>query len=521
MALIPDQLRQLAGTRPDEVGFTVAGAGDLTLGGWHTESSRFARGLVDLGVAPGDRVALLLTPTDGLRFVVAYTATHKAGGVAVPVGVRQTPPEIGAILAHCEPSVAVISAELYAALAPELARCASLRAVVLAGEAAAGPEPQQQPSADGPQPQPVAPRTLGWADVLAGDGSDIQVPRDPENLAEILYTSGTTGRPKGVAIRHSNSALFLYVEPAWSGKPWLHASPMSTFAGLTFVYQPMRMGLRTLYEPTFDTGEWLHLVATERPFATFVVPSMIELLLADPRLAETDLSSLQLITTGSAPIAPTTLTRFTELVPQATVHNTYSMTEAGTAYFLLPHGETARRPGSVGKPLPPAQVRVVDDEEQGKPHGEVGNILVKPAGRLREYYRDPEASARMFGADGWLRTGDLGRLDEDGYLYVVGRTKDVIIRGGNNVHAADVEAVLYEHPAVREAAVVGVPHPVLGEDIAAYVVLGAPAGDDQLVAHCRARLADYKVPRSFHLRDELPRTTTGKVLKRELDSREG
>ncbi len=514
MTLIPDQLRRLAGTHPDEVAFTVAGPGEgeLTLGGWHTSSSRFARGLVELGVAPGDRVALVLTPADGLRFVVAYAATHKAGGVAVPVNVRQSPAEIGGILRHGEPTVAVVSATLYDGLAAELAGCASLRSVVVAAKAGDDAAAAHDAGAGtAAYRHPIA-----WDDVPAGDDSDLQVARDPDDLADILYTSGTTGRPKGVAIRHSNSALFLLADPAWSGKPWLHASPMSTFAGITFVYQPMRMGLRTLYESAFDTGEWLRLVERERPFATFVVPSMIELLLADPRLYETDLSSLQLVTTGSAPIAPSTLAAFTELFDRATVNNTYSMTEAGTAYFLLPHGEFARHPGSVGKPLPPAEVRVVDDSGAGRSSGDVGDILVKPAGRLREYYRDPEASAEMFGADGWLRTGDLGRFDEDGYLYVVGRRKDVIIRGGNNVHAADVEAVLYEHPAVREAAVVGVAHPVLGEDVVAHVVLSSPVGEEELAEHCRARLADYKVPRSFRVRDDLPRNATGKVVKREL-----
>lgn len=499
MTLIPDQLRRLAGRHPQEVAFTVAGpgAGELTLGEWNSASARFGRGLVARGVAPGDRVALLLAPADALRFVVAYAATHKAGAVAVPVNVRQSAAEVGAILRHCEPSAVVVGAALHERLAAELAACPSVRTVVVAGDGeAAG--------------------ALAWDAVPLGDDTDLQVPREEDDLAEILYTSGTTGRPKGVAIRHGNSALTLLADPAWSGRPWLHASPLFTFAGLTFVYQPMRMGLRTLYQSRFDTAEWLRLVEAERPCGAFLVPSMVQLLLGEKALATADLSSLQLVSVGSAPVAPATLEAFAARLPGATVANSYSMTEAGTAYFVMPAGEGERHPGAVGRPLPPAQVRVVDRAGQDCRAGEVGDILLKAAGRPRAYYRDPEATAGVFGADGWLRTGDLGRVDEDGYLYVVGRDKDVIIRGGYNVYATDVEATLYEHPRVREAAVVGVSHPVLGEDVAAFVVAAPETTADELAAHCRSRLADYKVPRRFVFCAQLPRNATGKVLKRQL-----
>jgi acyl-CoA synthetase (AMP-forming)/AMP-acid ligase II len=349
----------------------------------------------------------------------------------------------------------------------------------------------------------------------------VQVPRESDDLAEILYTSGTTSTPKGVAIRHSNSALVVLSDPEWTGKSWLHASPMFTMAGLTFVYQSMRMGMRTLYLPRFDAGEWLRLVQAERPAATFLVPAMVELLMAHPDLGSTDLSSLEIVSVGSAPIAAATMLRLEELVPDALVTNSYSMTEAGTAYFVMPKGELRSRPGSVGKPLPPAEVRIVDDDEAEVDVGQVGNIEIKPAGRMREYYRNPEASAEVFTPAGWLRTGDLGKFDEDGYLYIVGRAKEVIIRGGFNVYATDVESVLYEHPAIREAAVVGVPHQVLGEDIAAFVVAVGDVTVDELTAHCAARLADYKVPRQIHIVGELPRNATGKVLKRDLLARLG
>ncbi|HTR70553.1 MAG TPA: fatty acid--CoA ligase family protein, partial [Mycobacteriales bacterium] len=382
--------------------------------------------------------------------------------------VRLSPAEVATVLAHCEPRVVVASHEL--------------------------------------------------DNLLADDDSDLQVPRNEDDLAEILYTSGTTSTPKGVAIRHSNSALFLRNNPDWTGRAWLHASPMFTFAGLTFVYTPMRMGLRTLYLPRFTVADWLRLLADEAPTNCFLVPSMVELLVADPASSTADWSSVEMISVGSAPIAPTTLARLQDLVPDAQVTNAYSMTEAGTAYFFMAKGQQREHPGSVGRVIPPAEVRIVDDDGAELSAGEIGNVEVKPAGRMREYYRAPEATREVFHPDGWLRTGDLGWLDAAGYLSISGRAKDVIIRGGLNIHAADVEAVLYEHSAVREAAVVGAPHPVLGEEVVAFVVLraGATASADELIAHCAGRLANYAVPRRVHRVDDLPRNATGKVMKRDL-----
>jgi acyl-CoA synthetase (AMP-forming)/AMP-acid ligase II len=500
VTLIPDQLRNTAARYPDEIGFTVAGVGDLTLGAWHTESSRFARGLVHLGVRAGDRVALVTAPEDALRFVVAYAAIHKAGAVAVPVNIRMSPSEVAGVLRHCEPAAVVVSPELRHLLG---------QAVDVTGPGGA----RLVSTAKDDDPS-----YLPWDEVLTGDDSDLQVPRDTDDLAEILYTSGTTGLPKGVAIRHSNSALVLLTDQVWTGKVWLHASPMFTMAGLTFVYQPMRMGMRTLYLPRFSSGGWIELADEFRPCGCFLVPSMVELLLADDRFQSTDLGSLDIVSVGAAPIAPSTLLRLEERVPDALVTNSYSMTEAGTAYFVMPKGELAHHPGSVGLPLPPAKVRVVDDDGNELPTREVGNVHVRPAGRMREYYKAPEASAEVFASDGWLRTGDLGWFDETGYLYIAGRAKDMIIRGGYNIYATDVEAALYEHPAVLEAAVVGVPHQVLGEDIAAFVVLrdGGAASAEELTDFCRERLADYKVPRCITFAEALPRNATGKVLKREL-----
>jgi acyl-CoA synthetase (AMP-forming)/AMP-acid ligase II len=187
----------------------------------------------------------------------------------------------------------------------------------------------------------------------------------------------------------------------------------------------------------------------------------------------------------------------------------------------MPKGEAVRRPGSVGCPAPPARVKIVDADGTELAPGEVGEVRMHMPGRHREYFRDAEATSALWDADGWLHTGDLGRLDDEGYLYIVGRQKDVIIRGGNNIHAADVEHVLLGHPAVLEAAVIGVPHDVLGEDVVAAVVLrpGAEVTADELRSYGTAQLSDYKVPRRWHFVDELPRNPTGKVVKLELRAR--
>jgi acyl-CoA synthetase (AMP-forming)/AMP-acid ligase II len=206
-------------------------------------------------------------------------------------------------------------------------------------------------------------------------------------------------------------------------------------------------------------------------------------------------------------------------MPQASVINSYGLTEAGPAFITMPPEEADERVGSVGKPMPPMEVKVVDPEsDEALPANTVGELLVRLPGKRREYYKDDGATAATWTEDGWLRTGDLASLDDDGFVYISGRIKDMIIRGGNNIYATDVEAVLLEHDDVQEAAVVGVPHRVLGEDVGAFVVCrsGSALDADTLNAFCADRLADYKRPRHIWFVAELPRNATGKVMKHKL-----
>jgi len=503
--LLTDHLRAMAAAFPDKVAYQVTDGGHMTFAEWEAESNRLARALVAMGVNKGDRVSIYLRAEEALRFMVGYSAVHKAGAVAVPTNTRLTDGELERLLGHAEVRVVLTDTEL-SPLAQRLAGALdTLEHVIVA--------PATHDDATTPP--------WKWAVPGPDDAGTFQVEVGGDDLADILYTSGTTGLPKGVAIRHRNVALIPGApNPSYSGQCWLHASPLFTFAGIGFIYNPMQLGLFGVYQPKFDAGRWLEVVDELRPQFVFLVPSMAQLIVSHPRFAEAELSSISICAIGSAPLAPATLRALQERMPEASVSNSYGMTEAGPAFCSMPKGESLKRIGSVGQPVPPLEVRIVDEDGHDLSTGEVGEAILRMKGREREYYRNDEATAGTW-KDGWLYSGDLARVDDDGYLYIVGRKKDVIIRGGNNIHAVDVEAVLLEHPHVVEAAVVGVPHQVLGEDVAAVVVLtpGASTTTDELRQHCAGALADYKVPRRIELVDELPRNATGKVLKAQLQDR--
>ena len=499
--LLPDQLRLMADALPDEVGYLdVASGVALTFGEWERRSNQLARWLLAQGVQKGDRVAIHVPPEEGDRFLLSYSAIHKAGAVAVPTSTRLVSRELGYVLGHAGAVAAISGAATTPVLAAARDDLPELRALVTTG--AAGDD------------------LVAWDDATDPDDSAIQVPVTGDDMADLMYTSGTTGRPKGVVVRHRNVAMVPNGLPHWSGQGWLHASPMFTFAGIASTYNPMKLGMRLLYLPRFDVDRWFDVVEQQRPSATFLVPAMAELLIASPRFEGADLSSITLCPLGSAPVAPGTLATLQAKLPNAMVSNSWGMTEAGPAFCFMPPEEQAKRVGSVGKPMPPTEFRIVDESGAELPAGEIGELTIRNPGREREYFNDPEANAATW-RDGWLHSGDLARLDDDGFLYIVGRMKDVIIRGGNNVHAADVEAVLYEHRAVQEAAVAGVAHDVLGEDVGAWVVPvpGAEVTGEDLQAFCAERLSDYKVPRTWRFLDELPRNATGKVVKHELPGR--
>jgi len=479
-------LAQLAREFPDGVAWrNLADRSDLTLAGWHRQSNRLARGLSDRGLRRGDRVALLIDGDEPLEWLVSYMAIHKAGAVAVPLLSRLGPAELARILRHAGVALALCS-DVHD----------EIRAAV--------------PTAVGTAPA----GTVRWADLFSPDDTDLDQDLAPDDVADVMYTSGTTGEPKGVIVRHGGLSTIDRVPSAWLGLGFLSSSPFATTSGSLLVCGPLRGGLSGWFLPRFQPDRWIATVERDRPVAAFLVPAMVELIVGDPAFEAADLSSLAVVNVGSAPIASATLRRFGAGLPNAEVLCGYGMTEFG-AVTAVPLGDRGRHLGSVGLPLPGVEVRILDADGASLPAGMVGQVAIRGAQGPREYLADPEGTGRTW-VGGWLRSGDLGSVDDDGHLWIVGRAREMIIRGGHNVVPGEVEAALFEHPAVAEAAVAGVPHPVLGEDVAAWVVLRQSASTDELRSFLLERLADYKVPRRITVFGALPRNESGKVLKSEL-----
>jgi acyl-CoA synthetase (AMP-forming)/AMP-acid ligase II len=501
---VPDQLRLLVAEHPEKVAYRLVHPGgereEVTFGQWDADASRLARGLVDRGFAKGDIVGGLFTQADALQQIRAYAGIHKAGGVHVPVNAKFTPGEVAQVLAHAEPRWLVVTPSLAGLVDEILDRVPTVQQVISTGRAFGD--------------------AAAWADVLADDATDIQVDVSEDDMCDILYTSGTTGRPKGVLLRHRTAFSVEPGRPDWNGMGWFHASPMFTTAGLSFVYVPMRLGMTANYMSRFDAATFLDLAESRTIQMCFLVPAFVEMILAEPDIEERDLSGMFMVTVGSAPIAPAALSRLQQLMPQAMISNAFGMTESGSANMALPVGELEKRPGSVGKPTPPVEVRIIGEDGSTLAAGEIGEVCLRNPGQEREYYKDPEATAAMW-RDGWLHTGDLGRLDSSGYLYLLDRSKDLIVSGGSNIYPREVEEVLIAQPGVAAVAVIGVPDRHWGESVHAAVVLEPGAGitAEELIAACESQIASYKKPRTIEFVSELPVSGHGKVLKRELRER--
>ncbi len=485
--VVPDLLRARVEDDPEGVALVVHGGEALDYAGWDRSSDAVARSLKRQGVAKGHRVGLLFDNARWTHYAVAYVGVLKIGAVAVPLAPRFTSAELAGVLALCEASGVVAASDQVATVpsGPWWVRALD-----------------DLPDDEGPPPVPAP-------------GAMVS----PDDLAEILYTSGTTGTPKGVACSHAN-LMFHELPPDASGASptvsFLHAFPVGTNAGQEVLRLPLRRtGRVAVALPVFDPEQLCLAVNEHRVTRLQLVPAMAQVILDSGAHRRHDLTSIERLTLSSAPTPPALLSRLAEAFPEATLCNAYALTESGTARTLLVGSQD--RPGSVGRPVGRTEVAVVDDDDRDLPAGVTGEIWLRhPDAPRREYYRDPEATAGALAPGGWLRTGDLGHLDEEGFLYLDDRKKDIIISGGANISPVEVESVLLDHPAVTDAAVVGVPHPVLGQDVSAAVVLRSPATARQLQAFVRTRLSEHKVPHRVVVVDELPRNASGKVLKREL-----
>ncbi len=466
-------------------------------------ASRFAAGLIGLGVRPGDRLVVLMANCP--EVFITYTAAWRAGAVVTPLIFLVSEDELRHGLTDSGAVGVVTTAEFLPKVRAALDGVDGVRFVVVAGEAAAG--------LAGPVP------VLGFAEVAAAEPGSI-VDRADEDLAALLYTGGTTGRSKGVPLTHAN----LY----WCGSATRAASSAK---GLTSTLMPLPLahayGLlvtcigmhetepgTTILMRWFDPAAWIELAQRHRAQRTTLVPSMIQMLLAQP-LEEADLSALVAVSSGASPLAAETRQEFEARVPGAMIYEGYGCTESAAIVSASPLG--ARRVGSVGLPIPGCEVTIQDDTGRVLRSGQDGEICVRSPGVLSGYWHAPDATAAAL-SDGWLHTGDIGHLDADGYLYVVDRKKDLIIRGGFNVYPRDIEDVLLTHPAVAQAGVVGRPDTRLGEEVVAFASLrpGASASAEELIQHARAHLAATKYPREIKIVPTMPLTSVGKLDRKRL-----
>jgi len=462
-------------------------------------ADRLAGHLHRLGVARGDRVVLYL-PNDR-EFVYALLAVLRLGAVAVPVNVREQRPELAFILAQCGAQGIVFDAALADRLPPPA------DGLPLAVRISTGPAPGAT--------------TL---DELLETRSPVAPSADPreEEAAVILYTSGTTGRPKGAMLTHLNivhSVLhYRTCMRLTAADRSLLAVPASHVTGLVAITLSMfAVGGCVITLREFKARAFLELAARERMTHTLIVPAMYNLCLRDPDFDRFDLEAWRIGGFGGASMPEGTIRALADKLPGLTLLNAYGATETTSPTTIMPMGLQAANLDSVGVVVPCADVRVVDDSGQEVTAGETGEIWIAGPMVVPGYWENPEATEREF-ADGYWKSGDLGSIDTRGFVRVFDRKKDMINRGGYKVYSAEVESVLSLHPAVVESALIAVPDPVLGEKTHAFVVTRDPACDaSRLRAHCAQHLADYKVPDFFTFRSEpLPRNANGKLLKRAL-----
>jgi fatty-acyl-CoA synthase len=463
-----------------------------------------AGALRSLGVRRSDVVGVLLY--NSLEFIELMGACAHLGAIFMPLNWRLAPPELAYIADHAGARMLVSEPELERGF-DELRGNGSDRMWVRVGQA---DERWQSLEAARRAAEPVT-------EPARVEGDDVM---------RLMYTSGTTSRPKGVMITYANlywkCAAQVVELDITSSDYGLACGPLYHVGALDMVTTNLLfVGAATHIIRRFDVDDVLDAIEQRKISLTWFAPAMINSVLAAPGLADRDLESMRLIQNGGEKMPLPLIQKLITAFPNSWFSDAYGMTETVSGDTYLDKGNMVEKLGSVGKPVLFTEVRIVDSDERPLGPGQEGEIVMRGPKVCRGYWRDEEATRRTI-RDGWLHTGDVGVLDEDGFLYIVDRLKDLVISGGENIASSEVERVVYEHEAVLEVAVVGSPHPRWNEVPVAYVVVrpGAELTADELGAHCRERLAKYKTPKGFRFIDELPRNPSGKVLKRELRERE-
>ncbi|MFJ6805784.1 long-chain-fatty-acid--CoA ligase [Streptomyces anulatus] len=504
---LPDAVRLHARERGTSPALTCQGS-TLTYAELDTRSNRIARALL-AGSAAGTRVGLLARTRSEAGEIL--TGAAKAGLVTVPLNWRLAVPELTAVAQDAELRVLLVEPEFRKAADAVHAAMPGLRLVVIGAS-----DDEDVPSYE------------NWLAAHPDDDPGRGTEADADEVFLQIYTSGTTGLPKGVLLTHGNfyadgTELEEYLWEA--GSVALNALPMFHIGGLGWLRVALTAGANSLMFPDFTPGAAAETIEREGVTHAFMVPSVLHMLTELPGIEKRDFSRLTLITYGSAPITPVLLRRSMDLFG-CHFMGKYGLTEGGgTVTQLPPEDHEADGPKqyllkSVGKPRRGVRV-VIADAGSGlpAPAGTVGEIRIGSRHNTPGYWNRPEETAALYDAEGLLCTGDGGYLDQDGYLFITDRIKDMIVSGGENIYPTEVESALAEHPAVSETAVVGVPHEVWGEAVTAVVVLRrgvARPTEQELIDFTRARIASYKKPHRVHFVDELPRNPNGKVLKREL-----
>jgi len=498
--------RQLlpAAARLAEQRAVVDGAYENTLGGHVERSLRLANALrADLGIERGERFAVMALNSH--RYLEMYHAGFLGGAVINPLNLRLAAKELVFILRDSESRV-VFTDATFAPLIDVVRQDVAIERVVLVGEG-------------------DVPHDLRYEELLTGASTSVPDEPEEDDPAILMYTGGTTGMPKGVLLEQRAIVLDQYkLAMVWGldeSIVYLHQTPMFHAASLGALLAVPCGGGVTTFVPSFEPGAVLDVIERVGVTMTVMVPTMIGMTLNHPQFRPQRLASLKILTYGASPMPGPLLDRLIEMFPSMDIYQGYGMTEnAGLLTVLSP--EDHRRGGAIlrsaGRPVPGSVVTIQDEDGTILGPGETGEVCARAGNFMREYWKRPTETADVF-RGGWYRTGDAGRVDEEGYVYLVDRVKDMIVTGGENVYSAEVEDAVASHPAVLQVAVIGIPHEMWGEQVHAVVVLrpGMTATQEEIIDHARVEIAGYKVPKSIEFRtDPLPMSGAMKVLKRDL-----
>jgi fatty-acyl-CoA synthase len=497
-------LEHHASRTPDKP-LAIFGDEIVTYGEMATRMAALATGLAERGVGAGQVVGLL--SYNCIEFLETIFAANYLGAIAMPLNWRLSSPELRYILEHSEAGALVCDESL----------------VVLADEATKDAERRLVRACIARHPPP------GWialADLRLGSGLPVRATAGGDDVHRLMYTSGTTGRPKGVMITHANLAwknLAHLVEFAFtSGDLGLACGPLYHVGALDLTTTSLiAAGATSIIHRVFDATDVIDEIERSHVTTVWLAPAMVNAIMARPDIERRDFSSVRLVINGGEKMPIPLIERLQRTFPSAWFADAYGLTETVSGDTFLDRGSILSKLGSVGRPCLYLELDVWGEQGTSVRPGERGEVVLRGPKVFKGYWRDPDATTAAF-TGGWFHTGDIGVRDDDGYLYIVDRLKDMIVSGGENIASSEVERVLYEHESVVEAAVVGRPDARWGEVPVAYVVLAAAAAatPEELIAHCRQQLARFKVPQDIVVIDALPRNPSGKVLKRELRERQ-